>query len=81
MDRDEMFDTSNESDYLWCLHCERAYNKKDHRNVDGLELCAYEGCNGDTVLDARDWKKVREGREEEYPEIPVAGKIYPLYSD
>lgn len=80
MDRDEMFDTSGESDYLWCLHCERAYHKKDHRKIDGLELCAYNDCDGDTVMDAKDWTAIREGRDDRYPEVPEKGKVYPLYS-
>lgn len=77
--RDEVFDEEKRSDYLWCLHCERTYKRGEFRLVNGLQMCPYEGCDGDTVLDAWDWAKVRE-MHPEYPEVPERGKVYPLYS-
>lgn len=40
---------------VWCLHCGRWYRLGDHRVVGKkkMQLCAYEGCSGDTVLDAK----------------------------
>jgi len=77
--RDEAFDEEKLSDYLWCLHCERTYKRGEFRLVNGLQMCPYEGCDGDTVLDAWDWAKVRE-MHPEYPEVPERGKVYPLYT-
>lgn len=67
--------------WLWCLHCERCYQLKDMREVkhpflkgETLQLCHYEDCDGDTVLDGWDWEEVRE--DTDWPEIPVIGVTY-----
>jgi DNA-binding CsgD family transcriptional regulator len=78
--------------YMWCLHCERTYEygqfkverwkpfTVDHiRYEPEFEMCPYEDCDGDAVLDAWDWEDIREYHPE-YPEIPEAGKVYPMYS-
>jgi hypothetical protein len=66
--------------YLWCLHCERTYPKTDYRqHGSGLQLCAYKDCDGDAVLDAWAWSKVRFEREDTYPEVPAPGVFYPLH--
>ena len=69
------------SDFLWCLHCERTYNRGQYREVNGFQMCPYPDCNGDTVIDAWDWEKVREDREDstKYPIVPKDGVVYPLY--
>lgn len=76
--RDEIFEEEIRSDYLWCLHCQRAYRRGQYRLVRGLQMCPYEDCNGDTVLDAWDWAQIRDAHPE-YPEIPEPGVVYPLY--
>jgi hypothetical protein len=75
---DESID-DGKSEHQWCLHCERAYKRGKHRLVDGLKLCPYKDCDGDTVMDGWPWPQVREGHPD-YPEIPEKGKCYPLYS-
>ncbi|MCG3149378.1 MAG: hypothetical protein PCFJNLEI_02838 [Verrucomicrobiae bacterium] len=77
-DRDQIFDEERRSDFLWCLHCERTYNRGAYRLVDGLQMCPYPDCDGDTVLDGWDWEQVREANPD-YPLIPEEGKQYPLY--
>jgi hypothetical protein len=77
--RDEIFDEEKRSEFLWCLHCERAYRRGEFRLVNVLQMCSYEDCDGDTVLDGWDWARIREGHPE-YPEVPEKGKVYPLYS-
>lgn len=83
-DRDQAFGEEDDeeeeehSDFLWCLHCERAYNRGAYRKVDGLQMCPYDGCDGDTVIDAWDWERVRTGRGRDYPAVPEEGKVYPL---
>lgn len=78
------------SEYMWCLHCERTYKYGEFREVKKkpfvvnhvryepiLQMCPYEDCNGDAVLDAWEWDRIRESHPE-YPEIPEKGKVYPL---
>ena len=65
-------------EYKWCLHCERAYKKGEHRLINGLKMCPYNGCNGDTVIDAWDWSKIQK-EHRDYPEVPEIGKVYPMY--
>ena len=59
-------------DYSWCFECEKAFKKSGK--------CPY--CDA-SVYDIWGWTKVRlpsEFRQEEYPEIPEIGKVYPLYN-
>lgn len=77
--RDEIFDEEIRSEFLWCLHCERAYKRGEFRLVNGLQMCPYEDCDGSTVLDGWDWAQIRE-KHAEYPEIPEKEQVYPLYS-
>src|SRR5437660_57496 len=64
-------------DYLWCLHCARAYKWGEYRLIGELQMCAYEGCNGDTVMDGWTWRAVREGNPD-YPKVPKLGHVYEL---
>lgn len=66
------------SGYLWCLHCERGYPHGTYRQIGELQMCPYENCDGDAVLDAWDWATLMENHPE-YPEIPVENTRYPLY--
>lgn len=66
------------SDFMWCLHCERAYRRGEYRLVGGLRMCPYEGCDGDTVFDGWDWADIRYVHPE-YPRTPEKGKVYPRY--
>jgi len=78
------------SDYAWCLHCERTYKSGEHRKVktpkmireivpdmEFIEMCYYDDCDGDAEMDAWNWGKVAALNG--YPEIPEHGKVYPLY--
>lgn len=87
-DRNRIFPEEPTSEYLWCVHCERAYKRGDYRKVllsrsqvvpdkEYLEMCPYDGCDGDTVIDAWNWKDVRSGNG--YPKVPLLGIVYPLY--
>jgi hypothetical protein len=66
--------------FFWCLHCERTYRRGECREIDGLQMCPYEGCDGDTVCDAWSWESVRS-ENTQYPVIPSEGEIYPLYPE
>ena len=77
-DRDVIFREERRSDFLWCLHCERTYTRGEYRNVEGLQMCPYPDCDGDTVIDAWDWEEFRDGNPD-YAAIPEKGKQYPLY--
>lgn len=65
-----------ESDFVWCLHCERAFPKK--RIQKGRRWCVYDGCHG-KAGDLRDWNKFRYYCSHDYPEVPVMGEHYPEY--
>lgn len=78
--RERLFGATADT-HLWCLHCQRTYLKTAFRHDpdgSGLELCAYADCDGDAVLDAWDWSKLRHEREGR-PLVPEPGVIYPLY--
>ncbi len=76
--RDLAFDEIECSGHLWCLHCERTYEREKWRNKDGLQMCPYLDCDGDAVIDAWDWATIRE-HHREYPEFPEFGTRYPMY--
>jgi len=76
---DQISREKKRSDYLWCLHCERTYKRGKFRKVGDLQMCPYEGCDGDTVLDAIDWENIRY-HHPEYPQIPEEDKVYPEYA-
>ncbi|MGH8093985.1 MAG: hypothetical protein ACREIF_11005 [Chthoniobacterales bacterium] len=65
------------SEYLWCLHCYRAYRWGEYRLINGLQMCPYDGCNGDTFIDGWTWESVRESNPK-YPKIPKLGHVYEL---
>lgn len=75
--RDKAFAEERRSDFLWCLHCGRTYNRGQFRKQADLQMCPYEGCDGDTVIDGWDWEEVRDGHPE-YPVVPKDGVVYPL---
>jgi hypothetical protein len=77
MDRESVFVDEMPDAYLWCLHCGRAYRWGEYREIDGLQMCPYEGCDGDTVVDAWRWEEVREGNPD-YPKTPKLGHVYEL---
>lgn len=76
--RDKIFDEEKRSDYLWCLHCERTYPRGKWREQGELQMCPYQDCDGDAVIDAWDWEKIRDDKPE-YPVVPEPGKSYPIY--
>jgi hypothetical protein len=65
-------------EFLWCLHCERAYRWGEYRLIGGLQMCPYDGCDGDTVMDGWPWDSVRKGKQG-YPKVPRLGHVYELY--
>jgi len=74
----ESFEGIEEGDWLWCHHCERVYKAGEYREIDGLQLCPYEDCDGSTVLHTWTWERMREAHPD-YPEVPTREKQYPLY--
>ena len=77
MDRESVFVDETPCAFLWCLHCGRAYRWGEYREIDGLQMCPYEGCDGDTVVDGWRWEDVREGNPD-YPKTPKLGHVYEL---
>lgn len=57
-------------DWVICLHCGMAYKIGEYRLMHGdMQMCPYEGCDGDTVMDPIDY----QGQGD-----PVRGKHYNL---
>ena len=75
LDRDKIFNEHKRSIYLWFLHCERTYKRGEFRKLNELQMCPYEGCDGDTVIDAINWDEIREIHPN-YPVIPIEDVIY-----
>lgn len=67
-----------EGTLIWCLHCERCYTAGEFREVNGLQMCPYEDCNGDTVMDSWEWEEIRKNHPE-YPVEPERERVYPMY--
>jgi len=63
--------------FAWCLHCERAAS---WREWDEADRCPYPDCDG-SIFDRWRWSEVRLDMDGEprYAEVPVRGKVYPLY--
>jgi len=76
LDRERIFG-EKPCKHLWCLHCERAYKWGQFREIDGLQYCPYDGCDGDTVMDGWRWEEIVEANPD-YPDVPVLGKVYEL---
>jgi len=80
--RNEALDENEEdelrSDYQWCMHCERAFKRGEHRMVGDIRMCPYPGCGGDVFSDGWDWDQFREPLPQ-YPAVPEFGVKYPMY--
>jgi hypothetical protein len=79
-DRDRIIIDPPRSEYVWCLHCERTYERGKWRTIDSLQMCPYLHCDGDAVLDAIDWAEIRDVNPP-YPEKPCWGTRYAWESD
>ncbi len=81
LDREEILGKKSEGKWLLCLHCERAYKDTEFRLIKNgkefLYMCPYEGCDGDTIMDAIDWEDVKQGHSD-YPDEPIKGVYYAL---
>ncbi len=82
--RDAVFGKTPEGAVMYCIHCERTYPFGEYRTVKDpvgygtLQMCPYEDCSGDAVLDAKDWDWVK-GYNPSYPEHPKRDTVYPLH--
>jgi len=80
LERDRLFERDASADsYLYCIHCERAYERGYFRQADSLQMCPYEGCDGDAVIDAWPWESIADSDNPTYPATPELGKVYPMY--
>ncbi len=77
-DRQKCYPDENPDGFLYCIHCERTYKNGQYRQVGEFQMCPYEDCDGDTVMDAWEWEVIRE-HHPEYPEKPENGVVYPMY--
>ena len=71
------FQRARQPNFLWCIHCERAYQYGEFRQSGNRQLCPYLSCAGAEVF-AWDWQKVR-ATNPDYPAEPSPGVVYPLF--
>ena len=83
-DREKVFGSLPEGTYMYCISCERTYLYGEHRIIldrnnlnNYIQMCPYIDCNGDSVIDAKEWNAIRVYHPN-YPEIPLKDIIYPL---
>lgn len=80
LERDRLFDCPVAADaHFYCIHCERAYERGYFRMVRSLQMCPYEGCDGDAVIDAWLWTDIADDQNPGYPATPELGKVYPMH--
>src|SRR5262245_51182844 len=77
LDREKAFG-KDRGKYFWCLHCERAYERIQFRQVGKFQMCPYEGCSGSTVIDAWEWEDIKRFNPA-YPKVPKRGVRYAMY--
>ena len=58
--------------WLFCIRCERAFQG------DSEDSCHYDDCSGQ-IKYIYEWGIIRKSNLQ-YPEIPILGKKYPLYT-
>lgn len=84
-DRDEIFGGLSKGTIMYCLNCERTYAHGVYRILSEekgerlFQMCPYEDCDADAVLNAREWEWVLT-LHPEYPKTPVSSVVYPLHS-
>jgi len=75
-----------ESDFEWCIHCQRALPTGYRRLLSNVgtanQYCPYSGCDG-SAIDMIDWSPIDEdgivdGLAKIYGETPQIGVIYPV---
>ena len=77
--REEMEDWTDDT-WLWCLHCERAFQVKDLRKLGpDYYSCKYEDCDGN-MIDFHEWNAEKEYYHQGWPDIPQLGKVYPAFN-
>lgn len=84
-EREKMFGGLPKDAYLYCIHCERAYPKDMYRVMSDIDfglmqMCPYEDCDGDAVMDAWEWDRIRS-EHADYPKVPEENKVYPMYKE
>ena len=65
-------------DRLWCVVCERTFHARQQRNVDGVLLCPYDGCEGGRLFEPWSWAWVRQANPQ-YPVEPLEDVTYPYF--
>ncbi len=83
-DRDHMLGKVVQGTPMWCMQCEKTYPHGKFRTAfdsmgeELMQMCPYEDCDSDAVLNSKEWSWVI-GYHPEYPEKPEEGVIYPLH--
>lgn len=68
--------TAHPRAWIWCLHCERAFQLGDTRVVGSRIACSFGDCDGGPI-DFWRWESYR-AYVQSAPEIPTEGRRYSL---
>ena len=68
----------NETDYLWCIVCERTFRRGAFRQVGDKRLCPYDRCDGGLLFEPWEWSQVRK-ENPGYPRVPYEDVVYPFF--
>ena len=67
-----------QSEFRWCIYCERAYHINEHRSMERVDYCAYSDCNA-LLEDSWDWDVLRLANKD-YARCPRPNQIYSMFS-
>lgn len=72
------FNGKGHGEFTWCLHCERVYRTRAW--IERGWNCPGKDCDGG-ILDAHSWGPDSWPMDcnPDYPDVPIEGKLYPLY--
>jgi hypothetical protein len=62
---------------VWCMNCERAYQRHQHVLANGKRRCPY-GCGASVDASQWEWSDLRRNHAH-YPEAPEPGVVYVLF--
>jgi hypothetical protein len=62
---------------VWCMNCERAYQRHQHVLGGETRLCPY-GCGASVEASQWEWAELRRNHAQ-YPAIPQPGAVYSLF--
>ena len=73
-----LYGIESDTDYLWCVVCERTFRRGHYRQVGEHRLCPYDQCEGGLLFEPWEWTQVRRANPD-YPRVPSEDVLYPFF--